>query len=113
MHYIARVDNQVKIMGYRVELNEIDFHLRKASGSKLAVAIAWPVVDGNAQGIIGIISGGNEQNKQEIINYCERFLPEYMVPTDVFFIQTMPTNDNGKIDRLKLTKIVEEEYYNG
>ena len=108
MHYIGRVDSQIQVLGYRVELQEIDCLLRKSAGTELAITIAWPVVDGSTQGIVGFVDASTATNKDELINYCKKSLPTYMIPRDVYFVENMPTNANGKIDRLKLTKMLEE-----
>ena len=105
MHYIRRADDQVQVLGYRIELQEIDNLLRKITGTDLAVSIAWPIVDGNAQGIIAFISGGNITDKKEIINECIKILPDYMIPGEINFIDNMPVNANGKIDKNELRQI--------
>lgn len=107
LHYIGRVDNQIKILGYRVELQEIDFVLRNASGSDLAVSVPLSNKDGSVEKIVGFICGGNTTSKEHIMDYCNRFLPNYMIPQDLFFIGSMPLNANGKIDRFELIKKIE------
>ncbi|HSM69063.1 MAG TPA: amino acid adenylation domain-containing protein, partial [Xanthomonadales bacterium] len=51
-HHLGRTDNQVKIMGHRVELEEIDAQLRDACACESAMAVAWPVKHGSAQGVV-------------------------------------------------------------
>lgn len=109
LHYIERVDNQIKILGYRVELQEIDSVLRKASGSDLSVSVPLLNKNGSVEGIVGFICGGNKKNRQEVLDYCSRFLPSYMMPRDIFFIDKMPLNSNGKVDRLELAAVVKQE----
>lgn len=108
MHYIERLDNQVQILGFRVELQEIDAILRKASGLELAISIAWPIKDSRAEGVVGFICGDKEMNSRLIINYCKKYLPPYMVPSKIYFIDKMPLNANGKINRAELIKGLEE-----
>lgn len=109
LHYMGRVDNQVKILGYRVELQEIDSVLRKASGSDLSICVPLSNKDGGVEAIAGFICGGNTRNSVEILGYCSRFLPSYMIPRGIFFIDDMPLNSNGKIDRIELAKRVKAE----
>lgn len=107
MHYLGRIDNQVKVMGYRVELQEIDHVLRRAAGSELAVAVArMSEKEKHAEGIIGFIGGNGTApaDKQAVLDACLRALPKYMVPEDIVFVETMPLNANGKIDRKELLK---------
>ena len=105
MHYVGRVDNQVKILGYRVELQEIDFTLRKYSGTELLVAIPVTNREGHAESIVAFICGGNN-DKARILDQCRQSLPKYMVPRDILFIDEMPLNHNGKIDRSALMRIL-------
>ena len=109
LHYLGRIDNQVQIRGYRVELQEIDFVLRKASESQQAVSVAWPMKDGRAEGIVAFISTCSPGNERHILAYCKRFLPEYMIPRKVFFVDEIPMNVNGKIDRSKLVTMLQKE----
>jgi acyl-CoA synthetase (AMP-forming)/AMP-acid ligase II len=104
LHYVGRMDSQVKIRGHRVELQEIDLVLRKASGAEQAVCLAWPFEDGSADGIVAFICGRRELDEHRVVAYCKKFLPQYMVPRKVYFIDEMPLNVNGKIDRLKLAE---------
>ena len=106
-HYLGRIDNQVKILGHRVELGEIDTFLREVSGCEMAVSLAWPLREGHATGIVAFIAGKSMAGEKEIQNYCQKNLPDYMVPKKIYFIETMPLNVNGKIDRLKLQEILE------
>jgi amino acid adenylation domain-containing protein len=114
LHYLGRTDNQVKILGHRVELGEIDAVLRQATGSELAVAVAWPVQFGHASGIVAFVCLNEEQadhahSKSLIQDACKKMLPVYMIPKKVYFIDSMPLNVNGKINRLKLVELLEEK----
>lgn len=106
MHYLGRIDNQIKIRGYRIELQEIDAILRKAAKTDVVVSVAWPIKDGRAEGIVGFICNEDSFSDSEIISYCKKYLPEYMVPAKVCFIKDMPLNSNGKIDRLRLVEML-------
>ena len=107
-YFLGRMDEQVKIRGYRVELQEIDSILRKASGYAEAVSIAWPIKNGMVEGIRAFISGAQNKSEAEIITHCRQFLPEYMVPRRIYFIEKMPINASGKIDRKKLAESLRE-----
>lgn len=112
MYYLGRVDNQVQVLGYRVELQEIDSVLRKVSNLENVVSIAWPVENGTAQGVIAFICGDKKSNDTDsILNYCNSRLPKYMVPNKIYFVDVMPLNVNGKIDRQALIQSIEEQTY--
>lgn len=108
-YYLGRIDHQVKIRGYRVELQEIDFVLREASGSQQVASVAWPVREGIADGIVGFICGGTNRDANAILGHCREALPEYMVPRQIYYLDDIPLNVNGKTDRLKLIKILENQ----
>ena len=105
-YYLGRRDFQVKISGYRVELQEIDLVLRQAAKTELAVAIPWPLSDGSASGIVGVVSGSDPALDAEIVKACEGRLPRYMVPTRIYHFPQIPLNVNGKIDRGKITEML-------
>jgi amino acid adenylation domain-containing protein len=106
LFYLGRRDFQVKVNGYRVELQEIDLVLREAARTELAVAIPWPLSDGSASGIVGVLSGSDPAHDQQIIAACETRLPRYMVPNRIYHFPQIPLNVNGKIDRGKITEML-------
>jgi D-alanine--poly(phosphoribitol) ligase subunit 1 len=100
--YKGRVDDQVKINGYRVELLEIDEVLRVAAGVPEVAAIPWPVSDtGQADQIIAFVCRPTV-NPADIRKHCRRVLPSYMVPRKVIEVDQMPLSISGKIDRRRL-----------
>ncbi|MCA1652892.1 MAG: amino acid adenylation domain-containing protein [Sphingomicrobium sp.] len=99
--YLGRTDHQIKVMGFRVELGEIEACLLREPNTVEAVAVGWPVRDGSAEGIVAFVSGSGvdlEWTQAE----ARRRLPHYMVPNDVRIVEVMPLNANGKIDRKAL-----------
>ncbi len=109
LYYLGRLDNQVKIRGYRVELQEVDWVLRQASGTGDATAVAWPLRDGAATGVVGFIGGLPNLNREAVLAYCRERLPYYMVPAKLYELPSIPLNVNGKIDRSALIRILEAD----
>ena len=109
LFYLGRRDFQVKVNGYRVELQEIDLVLREAARTELAVAIPWPLSAGSASGIVGVLSGANSGDDASIIAACEARLPRYMVPNRLYHFRQMPLNVNGKIDRGKIAEMLAQQ----
>ncbi|MET0746579.1 MAG: AMP-binding protein [Rhizobium sp.] len=105
-HHLGRIDNQVKVQGHRIELEEIEMHLRAASGSDHVAAVAWPLVDGAAKGIIGF-SAGAGSSEDEIQRYLRQCLPGYMVPGAIHIVGDLPLNGNGKVDRKALLTLLD------
>lgn len=105
-HCFGRIDNQVKILGNRVELEEIEAHLRKVTQAELVGVVPYPVVDGIAQGVVGFI-GAVDVDSPEVVTALKTRLPAYMVPGKVIALERMPTNQNGKVDRRALKQWLE------
>ena len=100
-HHLGRTDNQVKVKGNRIELEEVEAHLRLAADSTVVAVVAWPFVDGAATGLVGFVAGSNE-TASAIQAKMLRSLPRYMVPEAIHLKDTLPVNINGKVDRRAL-----------
>ena len=103
----GRIDHQVKINGYRVELLEIDAVLREAALTPEVAAVPWPVSPtGHADQIVAFVVG-SEVSSPDIRKQCRSRLPAYMVPRRIVRIERMPLSASGKIDRKALVKRLE------
>lgn len=109
-HYLGRIDNQVKILGYRVELEEIECHLRDASGCADVAAVAWPMHSGSASGVVGFLVN-YQGSTEEVKAALAQRVPSYMVPTRVYVLRELPLNNNGKVDRHALQKLLARESF--
>lgn len=110
--YLGRVDNQIKIQGYRVELGEIEAVLRDVARCDVAIAIGWPKSASGADGIVGFVGldreGGGEGDADAIRAAANGRLPSYMQPRQIRFVREWPLNSNGKVDRKALTAWLED-----
>ncbi|HKW34566.1 MAG TPA: amino acid adenylation domain-containing protein [Candidatus Acidoferrum sp.] len=104
--YLGRIDQQIKIRGYRVELQEIESVLRKACGTEQVVSVPWPVNDGSAGGVVAFVSGVRNLDEARVLASCSALLPDYMVPKSIYLIDELPLNSNQKIDRGKLASLL-------
>lgn len=107
LHCLGRTDHQVKIMGHRVELEDLEAHLRAASGTDAVTAIAWPVVSGNAAGVAAFVCGANVP-VAAIRDRLRELVPPYMVPRRIVEVDELPRSANGKIDRAALGAMLDE-----
>lgn len=105
-HHLGRVDNQVKVKGNRIELEEVDMHLRRAAGSELVATVAWPVAFGSAEGLVSFVAG-SAREPAAIREAMLESLPRYMVPGAVHRLEALPQNVNGKVDRRALVALLE------
>jgi amino acid adenylation domain-containing protein len=104
--YLGRLDHQVKILGHRVELLEIEARLRAASGRDAVAAVAWPRTESGAAGVVAFVAGGGV-DAAAIRAALASELPSYMVPRQVHHVPDLPLNANGKIDRRALEALLD------
>src|SRR5580704_436235 len=105
-HHLGRIDNQVKVLGHRIELGEVESHLSAICGSDAVAAVAWPVEHGSARGIAAFhcMEG---LSAQEIREKMTLRVPRYMVPQQVRLIEKIPLTEQGKIDRAALRALLD------
>ena len=96
--YLGRMDHQIKVLGHRVELGEIEAALRTHPDVVDAIAVGWPIENGTALGVTAFVTGMNI-DAPDVLSTVRATLPDYMVPREIRVIATMPLNANGKIDR--------------
>lgn len=101
MVYLGRMDNQIKIQGYRVELGEIEATMREIAGVDVAIAVGWPVTAAGADSVVVFVSDGNA-DLEALGREAKSRLPAYMAPREVRHVDTFPLNSNGKVDRKAL-----------
>lgn len=109
LYFLGRIDDQVKVRGYRIELQEVDFVLRRIVQDDQATTVAWPVRDGHAEGLVAFVRSSVQIGEHEILDRIRKALPEYMVPRKIQEVPDLPLNANGKIDRRKLVSMLKEE----
>lgn len=101
--YESRSDEQIQINGFRVELQEINQHLREFFQNDMAVCVAF---ENEFYTKIYAFIQAKPQDEQEVKEYLKQKLPIYMTPSKIIFIDNMPLNSNGKIDK----KVLKELY---
>lgn len=102
--YLTRLDNQIKLNGQRIEIQEIEECMAKFPGVDQAVVL----VDKNKLGeqyLYGCVVGRDAIEKNNLIRFMKSELMEYMVPNIIFQIEEIPLSANGKIDRRKIKEI--------
>jgi amino acid adenylation domain-containing protein len=104
--YHGRADDQIKIRGHRVELQEVESVIRAASRAAIVVAMGWPRTAAGADGVIAFLSGAQAAD-EEILDACRRAMPGYMVPSRLHHVEDVPQNASGKVDRRRLLALAE------
>src|SRR6476646_8524763 len=109
LDFIGRVDRQIKIRGFRVELGEIEEALRQHSSVKDAAVLALEQ-EGAGRQLVAYVAVGGEAGiaSSELADHLRASLPEYMLPAGWVLMEQLPTNANGKIDAKTLEAIAPE-----
>lgn len=102
IYYVGRKDDQIKINGYRVDLNEILFHLKKFDSiDDVRIIYTKEVVN-----TLKVYFISKEKIEEESIrNYLQTKLPKYMVPHEYYQLDKFPITLNGKLDKKKLLEL--------
>ncbi|HNX28407.1 MAG TPA: amino acid adenylation domain-containing protein [Syntrophomonadaceae bacterium] len=109
IEFLGRADYQVKIRGYRIELGEIESILMQHEQITEAVVIDRED-ENHDQYLCAYLKVNGDLNISDIRFFAGRILPEYMIPTAYIFMEEMPLNANGKIDRRHLAAINNDEF---
>jgi D-alanine--poly(phosphoribitol) ligase subunit 1 len=105
--FAGRVDNQVKIRGHRIELEEIDLAVEAMAGVRRAISVAVP--GDNGQELRVAFTAAKWISIDAIRVHCRERLPPYMQPTLIRQVETLPQNANGKVDRRAATSLLSGE----
>jgi acyl-coenzyme A synthetase/AMP-(fatty) acid ligase len=100
--YLGRIDNQVKIDGHRVELEEIEFHTRVFCGDQQVIAAVNTSEAGALYVLLFIES--EQELKKGLEEHLKKHLPVYMIPKEIIKVSLFPLNSNGKTDRKAVMK---------
>lgn len=100
----GRLDGQIKLNGYRIHLMDIETQIKKNSNIEDCMCIVEKI---NEKSIItAVIISKIEVMISELREFLKNKLPGYMIPRKVLCIKEKPLNKNGKLDRVKLKKLV-------
>ncbi|WP_313931398.1 amino acid adenylation domain-containing protein [Nostoc sp. FACHB-133] len=103
IEFTGRIDYQVKIRGYRIELGEIEAILDQHPSLTQTLVIAREDINGDKQLVAYVVANAEQiPSRVELRRFLQSQLPEYMVPAYFVFLDTLPLNPNGKIDRQAL-----------
>jgi len=104
VEFLHRLDEQVKVHGYRVEPREIEAELRKHPGVAETVVMAREDTPG-VRRLVGYLTAGDHDRPPSVAElraHLMATLPRYMVPTALVTMPQLPRTPNGKIDRRAL-----------
>jgi enterobactin synthetase component F len=104
MEFLGRLDNQIKIRGFRVELGEIEQVLRDHTSVSDAVVVSVEHRPGEKR-LVGYVTGGetSPHSSSELREWVQSRLPAYMTPSAVVRLDAFPLTPNLKVDRKALS----------
>ena len=100
LYFSGRKDGQIKYKGYRIELSEIEAVISSVEGVESCAVIAKRNTEGEVRLIKAFAAG--TASEMSIRKELAEKLPEYMIPKTIKIMDSLPLNQNGKIDRKEL-----------
>ena len=102
LYIMGRKDNQIKHMGYRIELEEIETAL--SCLDYVAQAAVVHGRRGDLSQIVAVVTLKQDVGEAQICGGLRQIIPDYMIPTTFHIVNALPTTANGKLDRAKIVE---------
>ncbi|WP_163786631.1 non-ribosomal peptide synthetase, partial [Myxococcus vastator] len=102
LEYLGRIDTQVKVRGFRIELAEVETALLSAPGVRAAVALVREEAPGDSRLVAYVVPQSVHASTQELASlraHLKQLLPAHMVPSAILAVEALPTTPSGKVDR--------------
>jgi amino acid adenylation domain-containing protein len=99
LEHLGRCDTQVKLLGMRIELAEIESVLGEHEAVRNAIVL--PVTGEGVERLVSFVVPHDDRrfDAQDVIKHAARFLPRHMLPASIVCIDAIPTTHNGKVDQ--------------
>lgn len=107
LYFVGRKDNQIKHMGYRIELEEIEHALIRLPFVDQA-AVVYHRTSATHGKLIGFVACTGVVEERAMLLQLADLLPDYMVPSRLLVMDVLPKNPNGKVDRLQLRSLLDK-----
>ncbi|MEG3894626.1 MULTISPECIES: amino acid adenylation domain-containing protein [unclassified Microcoleus] len=103
IEYLGRIDNQVKIRGFRIEVGEIEAVLAGHPDiAQVAIAVQLDASGNKCLAAYAVSRPGQILAAGTLRSFLQERLPDYMIPAGFVFLDALPLNPNGKVDRRAL-----------
>jgi len=100
--FLGRIDDQVKVRGFRIEPGEIETVLRQHPAVAGAAVVTREAAPGERRLVAYVVPAGSPPSVSELRSRLQQQLPDYMVPSLFGFLEALPLTPSGKVDRRAL-----------
>lgn len=107
IEFFGRLDNQVKLRGLRVELDEIEKNINTYPGISTSIVIVKNAPEGDY--LVAYFVAAKEIDKDDLVAHISKSLTSYMIPKAMMQLEKLPLTANGKVDRKNLPEIKPEQ----
>ncbi|MFK8017900.1 MAG: amino acid adenylation domain-containing protein, partial [Gammaproteobacteria bacterium] len=109
LQFLGRLDQQVKVRGYRIELEEVSACFERHAGVAEAVAVLIGPPDRQHIAVYAVVRSGHAlvSNDPAVVDFGTKNLPSFMLPRAVIVVPSIPLSPNGKVDLRQLPSIAE------
>lgn len=107
--FIGRADRQVKINGYRVELESIENTLKSIESVQNA-SVCYTELNGRNRLLAAVETGKHNIESAQIKQHLLRLMPAYTVPEKIYFFEELPRNENGKTNTKEISLILSQRF---
>jgi acyl-coenzyme A synthetase/AMP-(fatty) acid ligase len=105
LFFLGRIDRQVKVRGHRIELGEVESAFRRLDGVTDAAVVGRRSEE--ALTLVGaVVTEIRDLDVSELREHLRRHLPEYMVPSVIAVVSSIPLTTNGKVDEAALVEML-------
>jgi amino acid adenylation domain-containing protein len=106
LRFLGRIDDQIKLQGYRIEPGEIEHHIQRHPGIDQAAVVAHDSALGDKHLRAYLVpTKGAPPSAKELRDYLGGLLPDYMIPGEFVFLERLPLTPNKKLDRKALAAL--------
>ncbi|WP_025129883.1 non-ribosomal peptide synthetase [Pseudomonas sp. PH1b] len=107
LEFLGRLDHQVKVRGFRIELAEIDLALERHPAVSRAVSLILP--GSESQLAVALVGHETLPDASSLRQWLAQQLPEHMLPDSWLALPELPLSANGKVDRAALVWLLQEQ----
>jgi acyl carrier protein len=106
IEFLGRIDQQVKVRGFRIELEEIEAVLNEHRAVSAAVVTVREDIPGDKRMVAYLVPSPQQpQNDEQLEAFLRQRLPDYMIPSSFIMLERVPLTSNGKVDRKSLPAV--------